>query len=182
MEREPMKARRLHTDVTVALAVLAFCAGVFALTFTFDTVPAALAVGMGPAAFPAAAPCRNGAPRPHPRRDGSWARRGGPRAGAADGLPDRRGDDRLHGVARDRRHGCGDDRRHRRYGPCGASGAGRCSSRAASASRSRSTASSPRCSASRYRAALSAIGFSKGRAMSGFAAGWRCFSIPTCCG
>ena len=47
-----MKARRLHTDVIVALAVLAFCAGVFALTFTFDTVPAALAVGMGPAAFP----------------------------------------------------------------------------------------------------------------------------------
>ena len=47
-----MKARRLHTDAIVAVAVLAFCAGVFALTFTFDTVPAALAVGMGPAAFP----------------------------------------------------------------------------------------------------------------------------------
>ena len=47
-----MKASRLHTDAVVALAVLAFCAGVFALTFTFDTVPAALAVGMGPAAFP----------------------------------------------------------------------------------------------------------------------------------
>ena len=47
-----MKARRLHTDAIVAVAVLAFCAGVFALTFAFDTVPAALAVGMGPAAFP----------------------------------------------------------------------------------------------------------------------------------
>jgi putative tricarboxylic transport membrane protein len=44
--------RRLHTDAVVALVILAFCAGVFALTFTFDTVPAALAVGMGPAAFP----------------------------------------------------------------------------------------------------------------------------------
>jgi putative tricarboxylic transport membrane protein len=44
--------RRLQTDVVVALAILAFCAVVFALTFTFDTVPAALAVGMGAAAFP----------------------------------------------------------------------------------------------------------------------------------
>src|SRR3954470_20747645 len=52
MRASSMKARRLHTDVIVALAVLAFCAGVFALTFAFDTVPAALAVGMGPAAFP----------------------------------------------------------------------------------------------------------------------------------
>ena len=51
MESEPARPR-LHTDVVVALAILAFCAGVFALTFTFDTVPAALAVGMGPAAFP----------------------------------------------------------------------------------------------------------------------------------
>ena len=47
-----MIPRRLQTDVVVALAILAFCAVVFALTFTFDTVPAALAVGMGAAAFP----------------------------------------------------------------------------------------------------------------------------------
>jgi putative tricarboxylic transport membrane protein len=47
-----VRSRRLHTDYIVALVILAFCAGVFALTFAFDTVPAALAVGMGPAAFP----------------------------------------------------------------------------------------------------------------------------------
>src|SRR5215211_7250799 len=52
MEREPIKARRLHADFIVALVILAFCAGVYGLTFTFDAVPAALAVGMGPAAFP----------------------------------------------------------------------------------------------------------------------------------
>jgi putative tricarboxylic transport membrane protein len=51
-EPAPGARRRLHTDAVVALAILAFCAGVFALTQTFDTVPAALAQGMGPAAFP----------------------------------------------------------------------------------------------------------------------------------
>ena len=43
---------RLHADFVVALVILAFCAGVYGLTFTYDTVPAALAVGMGPATFP----------------------------------------------------------------------------------------------------------------------------------
>ena len=45
-------SRRLHTDVRIALVILALCAAVFGATFTFDTIPAALAQGMGAAAFP----------------------------------------------------------------------------------------------------------------------------------
>jgi len=44
--------RRLHADVWIALAILVFCAVVFAITLTFDSLPAALIQGMGPAAFP----------------------------------------------------------------------------------------------------------------------------------
>jgi hypothetical protein len=47
-----MMMRRVHSDYVVAFVILAFCAVAYALTLTFDTVPAALAQGMGPAAFP----------------------------------------------------------------------------------------------------------------------------------
>jgi hypothetical protein len=43
---------RLHADIVIALAVLGFCAIVLGLTFTFDTIPAALTHGMSAAAFP----------------------------------------------------------------------------------------------------------------------------------
>jgi hypothetical protein len=43
---------RMHTDVAIALAIVAFCAVVYGITLTFDTVPESLAVGMGPEAFP----------------------------------------------------------------------------------------------------------------------------------
>ncbi|CAA9323732.1 MAG: hypothetical protein AVDCRST_MAG90-1126 [uncultured Microvirga sp.] len=45
-------SRRLHADVWIALAILAFCAVVYWLTTTFDAMPAALVPGMGAAAFP----------------------------------------------------------------------------------------------------------------------------------
>jgi len=48
----PGARRRRHSDYAVALVILACCAVVYGLTFTFDTVPAALTQGMGPAAFP----------------------------------------------------------------------------------------------------------------------------------
>jgi Tripartite tricarboxylate transporter TctB family len=51
-EPAPETRRRFHADYGVALAILAFCAAVYGLTLTFDTVPAALTQGMGPAAFP----------------------------------------------------------------------------------------------------------------------------------
>jgi putative tricarboxylic transport membrane protein len=43
---------RSRTDLAVAGVVLAFCAVVFALTFGFDTVPAALMGGLGAELFP----------------------------------------------------------------------------------------------------------------------------------
>lgn len=48
----PHRRPRLHSDVKIAAAVLAFCAVVWGLTFTFDTMPAALVPGLGAAAFP----------------------------------------------------------------------------------------------------------------------------------
>jgi Tripartite tricarboxylate transporter TctB family len=47
-----MTTRRPHADYVVVLVILAFCAGVYGLTLTFEEVPAALTQGMGPAAFP----------------------------------------------------------------------------------------------------------------------------------
>lgn len=44
--------RRVHADFIIALVILILCGIVFGLTLTFDTVPAALTQGMGPAAFP----------------------------------------------------------------------------------------------------------------------------------
>ena len=48
----PSRRRGIHTDVVVAGVILAFCALAYGLTLTFDTVPAALAQGMGPEVFP----------------------------------------------------------------------------------------------------------------------------------
>jgi Tripartite tricarboxylate transporter TctB family len=52
--RQPAPGGRplLHEDVRIAIGIVAFCAAVLALTLTFDTVPAALTQGMGPALFP----------------------------------------------------------------------------------------------------------------------------------
>lgn len=47
-----MSARRIHADIWIALAILAFCAVIYWLTTTFDTMPAALVPGMGAQAFP----------------------------------------------------------------------------------------------------------------------------------
>lgn len=44
--------RRFHSDIGIALGIVAFCAVVYAITATFPTVPAMLAMGMGPEAFP----------------------------------------------------------------------------------------------------------------------------------
>lgn len=44
--------RRLHSDLWITLAILAFCAVIYWLTTTFDTMPAALVPGMGAQAFP----------------------------------------------------------------------------------------------------------------------------------
>lgn len=44
--------RRFHPDVVTGLSIVALCIVVWALTTTFDEVPAALTQGMGPAAFP----------------------------------------------------------------------------------------------------------------------------------
>jgi hypothetical protein len=44
--------RRLHADVYVGTAVLAFSALVFAATYGFDSVSAVISQGMGPEAFP----------------------------------------------------------------------------------------------------------------------------------
>ena len=48
----PSRRGGIHTDVIVAGVIVAFCAAAYALTLTFDTVPAALAQGMGPEVFP----------------------------------------------------------------------------------------------------------------------------------
>ena len=48
----PPTRRGLHTDMVVAGVIVAFCAMAYAITLTFDTVPAALAQGMGPELFP----------------------------------------------------------------------------------------------------------------------------------
>lgn len=45
-------SRRVPRDIRAAVAILLFCALAYGLTTTFDAVPAALAQGMGPAAFP----------------------------------------------------------------------------------------------------------------------------------
>jgi putative tricarboxylic transport membrane protein len=42
----------IHADIAIAGGIVAFCGLVYALTLTFPTVPAALATGMGPEAFP----------------------------------------------------------------------------------------------------------------------------------
>jgi putative tricarboxylic transport membrane protein len=49
---EGASGRSLHTDVIIGIAILAFCALIWAGTATFEDVPAALTQGMGPAAFP----------------------------------------------------------------------------------------------------------------------------------
>lgn len=48
----PPQRRRVHADFIIAPVILMLCGVVFSLTLTFDTIPAALAQGMGPAAFP----------------------------------------------------------------------------------------------------------------------------------
>lgn len=44
--------RRLHSDLWIALAILAGCVAIYWLTTTFDSMPAALVPGMGAQAFP----------------------------------------------------------------------------------------------------------------------------------
>lgn len=44
--------RRLHSDMAAAAVIIAVCVVVYAITFTFDTVPFALAAGMGAETFP----------------------------------------------------------------------------------------------------------------------------------
>lgn len=44
--------RPRHTDVTIALVVIAIAAVTYAVTFTFDEVPEALMQGLGAAIFP----------------------------------------------------------------------------------------------------------------------------------
>jgi hypothetical protein len=44
--------RRIHTDAVIALVIIGFAGLVWGWTLTFEEVPAALAQGMGPAAFP----------------------------------------------------------------------------------------------------------------------------------
>jgi Tripartite tricarboxylate transporter TctB family len=44
--------RSRHSDVWVAAAIFLFCAVIFAVTMTFDEIPASLAQGMQAAAFP----------------------------------------------------------------------------------------------------------------------------------
>jgi putative tricarboxylic transport membrane protein len=51
-QAEPGRSPLLDEDVRIAIAIVAFCAVVFAATLTFDTIPAALTQGMGPALFP----------------------------------------------------------------------------------------------------------------------------------
>jgi hypothetical protein len=43
---------RVHSDIVAGGAIIAFCAIVYAATYGFDTVPLAIAQGMGPEAFP----------------------------------------------------------------------------------------------------------------------------------
>ncbi len=51
-DRSTPTPRRLHSDLWIALAILAFCGVIYWLTTTFDTMPAALVPGMGAQAFP----------------------------------------------------------------------------------------------------------------------------------
>ena len=44
--------RAWHADWVIAAVILGFCALVYAITLTFSEVPASLAQGMGPEAFP----------------------------------------------------------------------------------------------------------------------------------
>lgn len=48
----PARRRRIHSDVAIAIGIVAFCAIIYAITTTFPKVPAALATGMGPEVFP----------------------------------------------------------------------------------------------------------------------------------
>jgi putative tricarboxylic transport membrane protein len=48
----PARARRFHSDLAIAIGIVAFCALVYAITTTFPRVPAMLAMGMGPEVFP----------------------------------------------------------------------------------------------------------------------------------
>ena len=48
----PLRRGRPHSDVWVAAAILLLCAILFAITTTFDEIPATLAQGMQASAFP----------------------------------------------------------------------------------------------------------------------------------
>jgi putative tricarboxylic transport membrane protein len=48
----PAGVRRLHSDLAIAIGIVAFCALVYAITATFPSMPAMLAMGMGPEVFP----------------------------------------------------------------------------------------------------------------------------------
>jgi putative tricarboxylic transport membrane protein len=48
----PARARRFHSDVIIAIGIVAFCALVYAITATFPSMPAMLTMGMGPEVFP----------------------------------------------------------------------------------------------------------------------------------
>jgi putative tricarboxylic transport membrane protein len=48
----PARRRRVHSDLAIALGIVAFCGVVYAITMTFPEVPAAFASGMGPEVFP----------------------------------------------------------------------------------------------------------------------------------
>jgi putative tricarboxylic transport membrane protein len=44
--------RRIHSDFVIAILIVAFCALIYTVTMTFPSVPAMLAMGMGPEVFP----------------------------------------------------------------------------------------------------------------------------------
>ena len=44
--------RRIHSDFVIAIVIVAFCALIYAITITFPSMPAMLAMGMGPEVFP----------------------------------------------------------------------------------------------------------------------------------
>jgi putative tricarboxylic transport membrane protein len=44
--------RRLHSDIAIAIVIVAFCAVVYGITTTFPSMPSVLVMDMGPEVFP----------------------------------------------------------------------------------------------------------------------------------
>ena len=49
---EAARSRRIHSDVLIALGIVAFCGVVYAITLTLPDLPPMLSSGMSPAVFP----------------------------------------------------------------------------------------------------------------------------------